>query len=324
MSLFSNLNGVTSSTTAADGSVVGCMLSACNEIKTACGTLVPKWQDENVRRKNIPAVSFYPDGALKTVDLDAQTPVSTPIGEYPAEFLTFYPSGALRRLFPVNGRISGYWTQEDEAALCPKLSFRLFCGAFQAKMISLHFYESGALRSLAFWPGESVVLRTNVGVLPVRGGAAFYEDGSLESAEPAHPLPVQTPVGVITAFDSAALSLHGDQNSLSFYPDGAMRTVATSSDRVEVILADHSAVTYAPAQIPDPLLDDRTITVPLRLTFEEDGTVKLDNGQQSGSYALADCCFRTVTPEGGSTAALRQSPMSCGDCASCNLCDHEG
>lgn len=319
MNLFSALTGVTSVTKDADGSVTGCMLDQYNEVDTACGRLVPKWQDENVRRKNIPSLSFYPDGALKAVYLDVQLQVKTPLGEYPAEFVTFYPSGTLCRVFPVNGKISGYWSQEDEAELCPQLSFRLPCGSFRAKLISLHFYESGALRSLALWPGEFIVLRTNVGVIPARGGAAFYEDGSLESVEPPHPLPVETPVGVLTAFDSTALNIHGDKNSLSFYPDSTMRSITTSSDRVEVILPDHSTVVYAPVKRPDPLLEDRTIIEPLRLSFDK-GLVTLENGEDSGTYSLSDCCFRTFTQEGGSTEALRQSPTTCGDCSTCNLC----
>lgn len=320
MNLFSTLHGVTSVTTAQDGAVQGCMLCEPNEVDTVCGRLVPKWQEENVRRKHIPSVSFFPDGVLRSLYLEEQATVPTPIGTYPAEFLTFYPSGALCRLFPVNGKLSGYWSQEDEAALCPELSFRLHCGAFRAKIISLHFYESGALRSIAFWPGESVVVRTNVGVLPARGGVSFYEDGALESLEPAHPLAVETPVGVLTAFDCAALTLHGDENSLAFYPDGEMRAITTSSDQVEVILPDHTCTAYAPVQMPDPLLEDRTVTVPLRLSFQ-DGKITLDNGQESGTYPMAECCFRTLTRSGESAAALRESPMTCGDCSSCNLCD---
>lgn len=318
MCLFSRLQGVISPIHAEDGSPVSCMLDRPNEVETPLGRFVPKWQ-EDVRHKHIPALSFYPDGTLKTLYLEQQSLVKTPIGDYPAEFLTFYPSGALCRLFPVNGKISGYWSEEDESGLCPTLAFRLFCGAFRAKIISMHFYESGALRSLALWPGETVVLRTNIGVLPVRGGAAFYEDGSLDSAEPAHPLPVETPVGVITAYDTDAMSLHGDSNSLGFYPDGAMRCLVTSTDRVEVIAPGGRVVSFGPARRPDPLLDGGTVLLPLRIAFSGE-EITLDNGGIRGTYSMTDCCFRTCTGSGDSTEGLRESPMSCGDCSSCNLC----
>lgn len=319
MSIFSELKGVTSAVTAPGGAVESCMLDAPNEIPTACGVLVPKWDGEDVRRKHIPAVTFYPDGAVKSVALNDQTDVETPLGVYPAELVTFYPDGALRRSFPVNGRLSGYWSQQDEAALCPALKLKLPQGAFTAKLIDLHFYPSGALRSVGLWPGESVVLRTNVGMISARCGFSLYENGDLQSVEPPSPLPVETPVGVLTAFDVDALGVQGDQNSLSFDPNGGFCSLTTSSDTVEVILPDHTAVSYAPGRRPDPLLDDRTIVTPLRLTFTPD-SVSLDNGTQRGTYPLAGCCFRTLTGQGRSTESLRQSPMTCGDCSKCGLC----
>ncbi|MGE4548189.1 MAG: membrane-binding protein [Intestinibacillus sp.] len=320
MNLFPTLHGVTSSVIRPDGSTESCMLGESNEIPTACGTLIPRWGEENVRRKHIPALTFYPNGALKAVSLEEQTTVLTPLGEYPAEFVTFYASGAVCRVFPVNGKISAYWSEEEERELCPTLQFRLPCGAFCARVTAIHFYESGALRSIALWPGESIVLRTNVGMVATRCGFALYENGALESVEPPHPLPVETPIGVLSAFDVDALGLHGDVNSMSFYPDGAFRSVTTSSDRIEVILPDRAAVIYGPAERPDPLIDDRTVITPLRVAFDEQGNVTLNNGSDKGTYPLDGCCFRALTQEGKSTASLRQSPMTCGDCSTCNMC----
>ena len=39
-----------------------------------------------------------------------------------AEQVSFYESGALKRIFPLNGTLSGYWTQEDEAKLATPLT----------------------------------------------------------------------------------------------------------------------------------------------------------------------------------------------------------
>lgn len=319
MDLFSSLTGVTSVIKDQNGAVESCMLDVPNQIETVCGTLVPKWDGEDVRRKHIPAVTFYPNGAVKSVALNDQTSINTPLGVYPAEFVTFYSDGALCRAFPVNGKISGYWSETDEAELCPTLQFKLPWGAFTAKIINLHFYASGALRSISLWPGESVVLRTNVGIISTRCGFALYENGNLQSVEPPSPLPVETPVGVLTAFDTDALGIQGDQNSLSFDPEGGFRTITTSSDSVEVVLPDHTAVRYAPGRRPDPLQDDHMILTPLRLTFTSD-SVSLDNGTQKGTYSLDTCCFRTLTGRGESAETLRQSPMTCGDCSKCDLC----
>lgn len=321
MNPFSTLHGVTSSSTRSDGSIESCILCESNEIQTACGTVTPRWGEENVRRKHIPSLTFYPNGALKAVSLEEQTTILTPLGEYPAEFITFYPSGAVCRVFPVNGKITAYWSEQEERELCPTLKFQLPCGAFSAKVTAIHFYESGALRSVALWPGESIVLRTNVGMMAARCGFALYENGTLESVEPPHPLPVETPIGVLTAFDADALGLHGDTNSMSFYPDGTFRSVTTSSDSIEVILPDRTSVVHAPAERPDPLIDDRTVITPLRIIFTEEGNVTFDNGSDKGTYPLdGSCCFRALTQEGKSTASLRQSPMTCGDCSTCNMC----
>ena len=34
-----------------------------------------------------------------------------------AELVTFHADGSLRRVFPLNGKLSGYWTEADEGAL---------------------------------------------------------------------------------------------------------------------------------------------------------------------------------------------------------------
>lgn len=319
MSVYESLRGVSSFIKGREGGIESCCLDQPNTISTTCGTLTPHWQDEGVRRKHIPSVTFYPSGAVKAVSLEEQTPVETPLGVYPAEFVTFYESGAVCRVFPVNGKISAYWPEEEEAALCPVLQFRLPCGAFRAKVISLHFYGSGALRSVALWPGETVILRTNVGMMAARNGFALYENGALESVEPPHPLAVETPVGVLTAYDSDALGLYGDRSSLSFTPEGLLRTVTTSSDQVEVILPDHTTCRFCPAERADPLDDEHTLVSPLRLTFTAN-SVTFDNSREHQTFSLTDCAFRAFTQEGKGTGTLRQSPMTCGDCSTCTLC----
>jgi hypothetical protein len=268
-------------------------------------------------------VSFDRDGLLKAVYLEKQQEITTSLGSYPAEFVMFYPSGALKAFFPVNGKITGFWTQKDEGELCPKLDFRVSCGAFSAKVSCVRFYESGALRSMTLWPGENVLLRTNQGPLPARFGFALFEDGTLESVEPPYPIAVETPVGVIEALDCQAIGITGDVNSLSFWEDGSMHAVTTSHDRIDVIEGAGKTTSYAPAQVPNPLLENKTMVSPLHLSFDRlDGkrSIHLSNGVKEGSYELASVCFRVFTGTGESTESIRNtSQMSCGDCASCNL-----
>ncbi len=319
--VFSTLKGVTSSSKYQNGTIDSCMLAEKNIVSTACGDLIPQFEDENVRRKHIPSISFYPDGSVQKLSLNEQTLVQTPLGELPAEFVTFYQSGALCRVFPCNGQISGYWTEQDEAELCPVLTLKLPTGPFKAKVISLHFYESGALRSITLWPGQQIVLRNQGSLLPTRIGFSLYEDGTIESVEPPEPLLVSTPIGVLHAFDPRAIGIHADHNSLSFYPDGALRTVVTESDQVELIYGgDTPSVFMKPLHKPNPLDEEMTITLPLRVTFQLDGRVRLDNAEQEEIVDPATVCFRVLTGQGNSTA-MPQSTSSCGgDCSSCSIC----
>ncbi|NJP40129.1 hypothetical protein HCH52_03570 [Oscillospiraceae bacterium HV4-5-C5C] len=313
------LKGVRSVIRSRDGLMESCCLSEPNEIPTACGPLIPRWGQEDERSRARPSLSFYPDGSLRSIYLQDRTTVKTPIGSYPAELLIFYPEGQLQRLFPLNGQLSGFWELNDEQRLCPELNFHLFCGSFKTKIIGLHFYASGALRSLTFWPDETVVLRTNVGLMPVRHGAAFYEDGRLESLEPGEPLLVSTPLGNLTAYDSHSLGLQGDRNSLAFNSDGSMRSIVTSTDQVQVIKAGHEVMSFRPLLKPDPLQESRLTILPLRVNFSQT-QVTFNNGEQQGRYDLADCCFRTAAGSADFHEILQQPPLSCGDCGSCHLC----
>lgn len=80
-------------------------------LETSVGNLVPRYTlDEQSRKKESP-VRFYKTGQLKSVPLEEPTDIATPVGMIQAELVTFYKSGALWRIFPLDGRISGYWTQ---------------------------------------------------------------------------------------------------------------------------------------------------------------------------------------------------------------------
>lgn len=313
MQIFKELHGVTSYITTESGTVESCMLNEPNLVETICGNLVPKWQ-EDVRKKGIPSLSFYPDGQLKSIALEEQTTIVTPLGNLPAEFLTFYPSGELRRIFPCNGKLSAYWTQEDEGAICPTIPFALDCGAFRAKVTAIHFYTSGALRSVSFWPNETVILRAFQGFMPTRNGFSLYENGAIESLEPPYPISVATPIGNISAFDPDALGVHGESNSLSFDQDGSLRSITTANSKIEIITPERQSVFFGPTLRPDPLADDRMVVVPVRISFSPD-RVSLENGVDKQTFSLNDCCFRVFTSDGFPT-----SGNNCGDCSTCNLC----
>ena len=75
---------------------------------------------------------FHESGRLKCLPLETQTIVATPAGDIPAEMLTFHPDGSLSRIFPLNGKLSGYWSQDDEAKLAAPLTMLTPVGVLTA------------------------------------------------------------------------------------------------------------------------------------------------------------------------------------------------
>ena len=88
---FGVLGGVFSYNTYPDGRTVkNVRLKEKNMIVTHAGELVQFYGDETPRSKFKPSLSFYENGLVKSVALERQQEVVTPIGELPAEFISFY------------------------------------------------------------------------------------------------------------------------------------------------------------------------------------------------------------------------------------------
>ncbi len=291
-----------------------CSLDEENTIPTKYGNLIPKYGPEELRKKYTPSVSFYGSGAVKSIALEKQTDIITPIGSFPAELITFYESGAIKRLFPLNGKISGYWSEADEEQLCREFKFWFPFGSFKTKIISLCFYESGNLKAMTLWPGESIYLKKQVDIFPARIGFSLYEDGSLKSLEPAYELLIATPIGNISVYDESAIGISGELNSLCFKKDGSLRSLVTSSSKVMVSAQDGSSETFEPILRPDPFEEDKFILIPLKITF--DGEHVIFEGEKKKVYEMSQFGFSVlndVTPKNSSS-------FSCGDCSSCSLC----
>lgn len=205
-----------------DGSLKSCILDGPVTIQTPAGRWVPRWTDDGVRRKYNKSLSLYPSGAIRSVALHDRTPVLTSQGLITAEHVTFYENGAIHRVFPFNGRISGFWTQEEEKALASSFSVCWGSQSLQAPIMIFRFYLSGKLRSLTFWPGDEHEIITPLGPVLARTGVSFYEDGSIQSIEPARPTQIHGENGTCFAYDMDASGLHGDSNSLRFAPDGTV------------------------------------------------------------------------------------------------------
>jgi hypothetical protein len=216
----------------AGGGIMSCTPASAVTLDTPYGAFTPQFTTDDLRRRTVQTLSFHPTGALKALPLERPTLVETPAGPVLAELLTFHADGSLCRIFPLNGKLSGYWTQDDEGMLAKPLCIETPLGCVEKRFISLYFSPGGRMLSLTLWPGDTLDVPTPVGRITARVGVAFRADGSLRSLEPAKPQPIETPAGRIQAYDLDAVGITGDSNSLAFRPDGSVERVCTNLSRV--------------------------------------------------------------------------------------------
>lgn len=296
-----------------DGGMKECMLQEKVELTTNYGELIPQYEFEENRRKYIYSLAFYEDGALRKIALNQRTPVKTPIGIKEAELITFYRSGKLKRLFPLNGRISAYWDENEEYRLAKQDTIELPGQIVKAKVIAYSFYECGALKDITLWPKELVKIKTPVGEIRVRIGLALYMEGSIKSLEPCFPIAVQTPIGEIKAYDYNAIGISGDRNSLVFGEDGSIKELITSGMRITVQGKDGAIpVLYSPEQsLNEDGLEISFRT--LKLSFGHDSVCFNDQME----YKICEYTF-VIEPY------QRTIPGMCDDCSSCSRCSDRG
>ncbi len=242
-----------------------------NVLESPLGPLVPLWLPDEKRHPRVEPVAFHKNGMFRALPLQKQAVVPTPAGPVPAELLVFHPSGALARVFPLAGKLSGFWNWRDEYALSTPLMVPLPAaqgGAREMHVVGLNFHESGKLAGLTIWPDDTLELTTPLGPATARNGAAFYEDGALASFEPAAPLEVDTPIGRLTAFDPDPEGISGDLGSVAFAPDGRLTHICTVSERIAIKLPDGGERVFSP-DVKAGLCDDTDeLPAPLAVVFE--------------------------------------------------------
>lgn len=304
-----DLVGITSHSEHPDGSVSECTLNEPNTIATTCGDLVPRFSRPDARSKELKSMSFYPSGAVRSISLDSQQPVNTPIGDFPAELVTFYESGHLEAVFPLNGQIGFGWSETEEMKLAETYSFEFSFGTITAKIISLRFHETGEVQSLTLWPGEIIPLSTPVGEVRVRTGISVYPSGRLESFEPAVPLDVATPIGRVRLYDVNAVTVAADSNSVRFSEDGELTHIATSGDII-VRSAEFGRVQIS-SRTRLALATDDPVKLSIEMTFDGD-QVTIDNGLESRDFTISTCRFLALPDI--DTSGLIACDTDCGTC----------
>lgn len=299
------LNNVTVHEFYTDGCIKECEVHEYNEISTPFGILVPQYEDAGIRRKKSISLSFFNNGTLKSIALQESVNIPTKVGMLPAEYITFYEDGNLRRIFPLNGKLTGYWTEDEEYELAKDISFSFEFGSFSNKIIGLQFYKNQNIKSITFWPKEKLDITTPLGVIPCKIGIALYENGAIKSLEPRLPTLVNTPIGNITAFDLDAIGINGDCNSLSFSENGELISLVTSSDNISITTADGSEKNYKPGTRPSYIAETSTEPDPLHISFQE-GKIIFNNND---FFAIDECKFK-----------ISKSKIVTSNCSSCSTC----
>jgi len=310
---FGILGDVSSLQTYHSGELESVNLAGKNMIMTHAGELVPAFTETD-RRKNKPSVEFHKNGIVKAVMLEEQSEIETPIGSLPAEYVTFYPTGEINRVFVADGKISGFWSEEEERDYNIPLSFEFDFADFTARLNGICFYKSGSIRSITLYPGECISLRTKVGSFNTKVGFSLFEDGKIQSAEPDEALLIDTPIGRFSAFDPNANGINADSNSLVFDENDRIVSFMTVSNKVAVQTEQSEFLLLAPEQKIHPLYDDMKIMIAMKVSFDfENDTVTIINDEKH-TFSMAGCGF--------TVQSIKSDVMGCTpeDCASCSLC----
>lgn len=272
------------------GAIRSCIASEPATLQTPHGNLSPQYSADTLRKRQLPSITFYPNGMLRVLPLEQQCDVRTPGGVLPAEQVTFYESGAVRRVFPLNGRLSGFWSQEDEAQLSRPVKISTPLGEMEVNIVSAYFSPKGDLRSLTLWPGEALTIPTPCGQLAVRVGLAFYDTGEIKSVEPARPTRVTTPIGEILAFNPDVAGICGDVNSLRFNEQGAIIGLACAANAFSIASDDGRTQNIAPPLRRNACDGETLEPAPLTLEFVEDKV-----GFQAEGLAPCSALVRSVS-----------------------------
>ncbi|WP_077858493.1 hypothetical protein [Clostridium sp. BL-8] len=240
-----------------------------SELEVLGYKLVPLYDFPYERRKEFPPMKVYKNGNIKSMALDTSTIINTKLGKFEVEKITFYESGQINRLFILDGKLSGYWSEEDEYNLAKAYKFKFEFSSFEAKIMSLHYYKSGELKSLTLWPKERIELKIGEYKFMGRIGFSLYENSKIKSCEPFRPVAINTPIGKIDAYDINAVGIHGDTNSLKFNEDGTVKALITSTNTVTVYTEKGEKSIYSPKKVRLYSNSEILDTITLSIEFEE-------------------------------------------------------
>lgn len=142
MTNYKSLIGITYTENYVNGNIKACMLNEINLINTKYGTLIPRYSFSNEEyNKHIASLCFYEDGRLKSIYLQNQTNINTPIGTLPAKLVTFYESGNIKSFEPSKPALIS-------TPIGKITTFSSSTLDLTSDINSVNFYESSNLKSL--------------------------------------------------------------------------------------------------------------------------------------------------------------------------------
>lgn len=311
------LTGVINDRVDESGILRSCMMERRNEILFHGEVYIPKYGAEDFRTRCRDAVTFYKSGKLKSLYLERQQEINSPVGTVKAELVSFYESGSLHRVFPVYGQINGYWSESEEASLLGTSKIETGGQMIEAKISCFSFYESGAVKSLTLWPGESTDILIPSGKIKARLGISFYEDGTIKSVEPDKPVPITYQGSSFIAYDNHPIGVHGDTNSLGFYVDGTIKTLKTTISAV-ILSGGNDKIQIEPERRVGLTDIDTMDIVPLKLEFQGSNLMITDSDGCIHKFALEQYQLGTIQ-----IAENLHAEKDCGVCSSCRGCGLE-
>jgi len=254
-----------------NGELDSLCLDSEHKLNTSIGILTPRYEDFTGRRKNIKCLSFHPSGDIKSIDLQEQTAIPTPLGDIEAELVTFYENGSLKRIFQLNGAINGMWLETDESELAKKIPFTMLDTKFNLMVNSIFFYLDGNVKSVSLFPGETASVPTIFGIIQTRIGFSFSNDGRLLSLEPEIPYAIETPIGILHAYDSSVMGIHADSNSLVFDSlKNEISELVTSTDIIKLTAQSGRIHYLAPSFVQSSTSIEGTELIPLKIRFNRE------------------------------------------------------
>lgn len=265
--LIDKLKGASIASTYDSGEVELVNVHEKNEIVINNNHFIPRYSYGDVRRKDLPAIQLYKSGEIKGIDIEGVASVQISNYHLKAEKVTFYKNGRIKKVFPLNGRLSAYWSEDEEYKLAQNIRFTFGFGSVNNKIICVKFYESGAIKSLTFWPKERISIKYKDRIIRCRTGISMFENGKLMTCEPSTPVEVSTPIGNLEAFHKNSIGITGDSNSLKFDKEGNVIELITSTNTIKVINKKGQVVIHSPrSELIFAGAEEKQL-IPLRVNF---------------------------------------------------------